>query len=198
MKMMRNTFFLVVLILGSTSIWSQNKPEGLFINSKAPDFRAMDQEGNEIRLKDVLKQGPVVLVFYRGYWCPYCNKYLMRLQDSLSLIRDKGAQVIAISPQLTEGTQKTKEKINPAYLLVSDEGGKIMKSYGVAFAVDEKTLGRYRNADIDLVTINGQSSASLPIPAIYIINKEGTILYRFFDSDYKKRASIREILSNLD
>ncbi|HMK25255.1 MAG TPA: redoxin domain-containing protein, partial [Chitinophagaceae bacterium] len=68
----------------------QEAPEGLFIASKAPDFRAKDQHGTEIRLKDLLKKGKVILVFYRGEWCPYCNKELSRLQDSLQLIKDKG------------------------------------------------------------------------------------------------------------
>src|SRR3954470_5133711 len=78
---------MFALLLGSFSIHvcAQEKPEGLFINSKAPDFKGKDQAGTELNLKDMRKQGPVVLVFYRGYWCPYCNKYLKMLADSLEL-----------------------------------------------------------------------------------------------------------------
>jgi peroxiredoxin len=178
---------------------AQEKPEGLFINSKAPDFKAKDQNGVEVSLKDIRKKGPVVLVFYRGNWCPYCNKYLGALEDSLQLIKDKGAQLIAVTPERLEGIGKTVEKTKAAFSIVSDEDLKIMKAYDVAYRVDEKTVSRYKSFDIDLAGNNGQKSEAvfLPIPAVYIIAKDGEIKYRFFDPDYKKRASIKDILDNL-
>ena len=99
---MKRLLFVVSLIMAVQFAGAQEAPEGLFIASKAPDFKAKDQNGKEVRLKDLLKQGKVVLVFYRGYWCPYCNKELSRLQDSLQLIKDKGATLIAISPEKPE------------------------------------------------------------------------------------------------
>src|SRR5262245_50362172 len=90
---------LFALLIGFISVpgFAQEKPEGLFINSKAPDFKGVDQSGTELNLKDLRKLGPVVLVFYRGYWCPYCSKYLKTLEDSLQLVKEKGAQVVAIT-----------------------------------------------------------------------------------------------------
>ncbi len=179
-------------------LFAQEKPEGLFINSKAPDFRATDQYGKEIRLKEILKDSLVVLIFYRGQWCPYCNRQLKKLEDSLQLIKNKGARLIAITPEKPEFVSKTIEKTKASYPLLYDKEMKIMKAYSVAFEVDERTVSRYKNADIDLLTANGQKDkAYLPIPAVYIISKEGTILYRYFDTDYKKRASVQEILDNL-
>ena len=176
----------------------QEKPEGLFINSKAPDFKATDQYGNEIRLKDVLKDSLVVLIFYRGQWCPYCNKQLKKLEDSLQLIKGKRAKLIAVTPEKTEYISKTIEKTKASYSLLYDKEMKIMKAYAVAFEVDERTVSRYKNADIDLATANGQKDkVYLPVPAIYIINKESTIIYRFFDADYKKRPAVKDILENL-
>ena len=96
---MRRLFFLLVGFIFSTFVEAQEKPEGLFINSKAPDFKATDQYGKEIRLKDVLKDSFVVLFFYRGQWCPYCNKQLKKLEDSLQLIKDKRAKLIAVTPE---------------------------------------------------------------------------------------------------
>ena len=93
---MKKAFFLLTLIFSLFQAGAQEKPEGLFIGSKAPDFKAKDQDGNEVRLKDLLKKGKVVLVFYRGYWCPYCNRELSRLQDSLAQIQEKGATVVAV------------------------------------------------------------------------------------------------------
>ena len=196
---MQRIFFLLVGFVFSSFADAQEKPEGLFINSKAPDFKATDQYGNEIRLKDVLKDSLVVLIFYRGQWCPYCNKQLKKLEDSLQLIKDKGAKLIAVTPEKSEFISKTIEKTKASYPLLYDKEMKIMKAYAVAFEVDARTLSRYKNADIDLATANGQKDkVYLPIPAVYIINKEGTILYRFFDADYKKRPTVQEILENLN
>jgi len=195
---MRRLIFLLIGSVFSFLTNAQEKPEGLFINSKAPDFKATDQYGKEIRLKDVLKDSLVVLIFYRGQWCPYCNKQLKKLEDSLQLIKDKKAKLIAITPEKTENISKTIEKTKASYSLLYDKDMKIMKAYAVAFEVDERTVSRYKNADIDLATANGQKDkVYLPVPAVYIINKEGSITYRFFEADYKKRPSVSEILENL-
>lgn len=179
-------------------LWAQEKPEGLFINSKAPDFKANDQYGNEIRLKEILKDSLVVLVFYRGQWCPFCNRQLKKLEDSLSFIKNKGARLIAVTPEKPAYISKTIEKTNASYPLLYDKDMKIMKAYAVSFEVDERTVSRYKNADIDLAEANEQKDkVYLPIPAVYIISKEGTVLYRYFDSDYKKRPSVKEIINNL-
>src|SRR6187431_702500 len=188
---MRQLYFLLIGFIFSFLASAQEKPEGLFINSKAPDFKATDQHGNEIRLKDVLKDSVVVLIFYRGQWCPYCNRQLKKLEDSLQLIKEKGARLIAITPEKPEYISKTIEKTKASYPLIYDKDMKIMKAYAVTFEVDERTVSRYKNADIDLVTANGhKDKVYLPVPAVYIISKkEGTITYRYFDFDYKKRAS---------
>lgn len=189
---------LIPLLFIHIYITAQEKPEGLFINSKAPDFKATDQYGNEIRLKDVLKDSLVVLVFYRGQWDPYCYKHLRKLEDSLQLIKSKGARLIAVTPEKPEYISKTIEKTNASFPIIYDKETKIMKAYAVMFEVDQKTVSRYKNADIDLATASGQKDKIyLPVPAVYIISKEGTIIYRFFDADYKKRATVEEILDNL-
>lgn len=191
-------FLALIFLLCQQFLRAQEKPEGLFINSKAPDFKANDQFGNEIRLKDILKDSLVVLVFYRGQWCPFCNRQLKRLEDSLSFIKNKGARLIAVTPEQPEYIAKTIEKTKSSYPLLYDKEMKIMKAYAVSFEVDPKTVSRYKNADIDLAAANGQKDkVYLPIPAVYIISKEGTILYRYFDSDYKKRPSVKEIIENL-
>ena len=195
---MAKLFLLISTLLIGKLLFAQEKPEGLFINSKAPDFRSTDQYGNEIRLRDVLKDSVVVLIFHRGQWCPYCNKQLKKLEDSLPLIKSKGARLIAITPEKPEFISKTIEKTKASYPLIYDNEMKIMKAYGVAFEVDEKTVSRYKNADIDLAAANGQKEkVYLPVPAVYIINKESTIVYRYFDFDYKKQAPVQEILNNI-
>lgn len=178
-------------------LFAQEAPEGLFIASKAPDFKATDQNGKEIRLKDLLKKGKVVLVFYRGEWCPYCNKELSRLQDSLQFIIDKGATLLAVSPEKQENISKTIEKTKASYSVLYDKDLKIMKAYDVEYEMQENVITRYRNAGIDIEKNNGTNGKYLPVPAVYIIDKESTVTYRFFEPDYKKRPSVKEILANL-
>ena len=192
-------FVLIPLLILCLDILAQEKPEGLFIYSKAPDFKSKDQNGNEIELKDLRKKAPVVLVFYRGYWCPYCNKELQRLEDSLQLINDGGAQLIAVTPEKQDGIAKTVERTKASFPIITDEEMKIMKAYDVAYQVDDKTVARYKMASIDLAANNGQKADAvyLPIPAVYIINKQGEITYRYFESDYRKRPYVKEILENL-
>lgn len=194
---MKKFTVLALFILSGCFLLAQEAPEGLFLNSKAPDFKGKDQNGKDVRLKDLLKKGKVVLVFYRGEWCPYCNRNLKRLEDSLQLIIDKGATLIAVSPEQPESIAKTVEKTSAKYSILHDENLKIMKAYEVEFEVPENTLKRYRNGGIKIDEVNGKNGNYLPIPATYIIDKEANITYRFFNQDYKKRPSVKEILENL-
>ncbi len=194
---MKKILVFPIILLSVFTAFSQEAPEGLFIASKAPDFKAKDQFGKDIRLKDILKLEKVVLVFYRGEWSPDCSRLLTRLQDSIQLIIDKGATVIAVSPEIPENVAKTIEKTRASYSVISDEKLKIMKAYDVEFEVPENTITRYRNTGIDIEKINGPNGKYLPIPAVYIIDKESTITYRFFEPDYKKRPSVADILKNL-
>ena len=196
---MKTLVLFVSFVLCLSVARSQEAPEGLFINSKAPDFKAADQNGKEVRLKDLLKTGKVVLVFYRGYWCPFCNRELQRLEDSLQLIKDKGATVVAVTAEKPENIKQTIEKTKAEYSILFDDGLKIMKAYEVEFVVPANTVERYRNTGIDLEKINGDKKDwnYLPVPAIYIIDKEFNITYRFFNADYKKRPAIQEIIKNL-
>ena len=192
-------FISVLILISALQLQAQEKPEGLFINSKAPDFKGKDQNGNEVVLKDLRKKGPVVIIFYRGYWCPYCNKELQKLEDSLQLIKEKGAQLIAITPEKQEGITKTVARTKATYPIITDDELKIMKAYDVAYQVDTKTIDRYKMASIDLAANNGQKPEAvyLPVPAVYIIGKDGEIKYRFFEEDYKKQAAVKDILNNL-
>jgi peroxiredoxin len=184
-------------MLTTVGLFAQEAPEGLFIGSKAPDFKGKDQNEKDIKLKDLLKKGKVVLVFYRGQWCPYCNRQLSALQDSLQLIIDKGATLLAVSPEKSEMIDKTVEKTKAEYSVIHDKDLKIMKAYDVEFEVPENTVTRYRNAGIDLEKANGENGKYLPVPAVYIIDQESTVTYRFFDKDYKKRPSVKDLLDNL-
>ncbi|OLY92627.1 Peroxiredoxin [Cnuella takakiae] len=189
--------FFIALFAISIS-FAQGKPEGLFLNAKAPEFKLKDQSGAEVSLRDLRKKGPVVVMFYRGYWCPYCNRQLRQFQDSLNMITEKGATLVAITPEMAGGVSKTVEKTGAVFPILSDVDMKMAKAYQVGFEVDERTLERYKKGAVDLLENNGQKGkAYLPVPAVYIVNKEGSIVYRYFNDDYKKRVSVREILNEI-
>ncbi len=172
-------------------------PEGLKVGDMAPDFSAKDQDGKTISLKQALQKGPVVMLFYRGQWCPYCNKQMSRFSDSLSLLIAKGASVLAIAPETAENVKKTIEKTKSTFPVLVDQGLAIMKMYKVNFAVDEKTITKYKGYGIDFDKTNGVNGANLPVPATYIIGKDGKVKYVFFNTDYRKRASVMDVLNNL-
>lgn len=195
---MKKALLFTLLAAASMATFAQDKPEGLFINSKAPEFKAKDQAGTELTLKELRKKGPIVLVFYRGNWDPQCNRELKRFQDSLQLITEKGAQVVAITPEAGEGIAKTVEKTGATFPILHDAEVKIARSYQVALEVDEKTATRYKSFGNDLLLINQQKGKPvLPVPAVYIINKEGSVIYRFFEPDNRKRITVKEVLAQL-
>ena len=132
--------FIVTGMLLSMQILAQT---GLKEGMKAPEFVTMDNSGQKIDLNDILKSHKaVVLFFYRGQWCPYCNRYIQRMQDSLQLLVEKGAYVIAVTPETTSNIGKTIEKTHASFSIVQDRNYKIMKNYQVNYTVDDAMLSR--------------------------------------------------------
>lgn len=174
------------------------EPKGLNIGDQAPLFTALTQDSTNYSLADSLKEGPVVIIFYRGQWCPVCNRHLSNLQDSLSFIYDKGATVIAISPEKPTLLNKTAEKTGAKFTLLYDEGYKICDSFDVTFQPEKKTRFIYNTAlGADLKNAHSDDSERLPVPATFVINKEGIIVWRQFDTDYKNRSTVADILKHL-
>jgi peroxiredoxin len=169
----------------------------LAVGTVAPAFKTKDATGRPIELKQLLKKGPVVLYFYRGQWCPYCSKQLSQLQDSLQLLTAKGAQVVVVTPETTENIGKTVAKTKAAFPIVHDRSFAIMTVYHTAFTVDEPTVQKYRGFGIDLRQANGAQEDVLPVPATYVIGRNGRIRYVYFNPDYKQRASVRRIAAAL-
>ncbi|MBN2615264.1 MAG: AhpC/TSA family protein [Bacteroidales bacterium] len=173
-------------------------PKGLKVGDKAPDFTSIDQYGKRIELNQLLKNGPVVLIFYRGYWCPLCNQHLQKFEDSLQYITQRGASVVTVSAQTPGNSEKMIHKQKITFHVVSDTTDQIMKDYKVLFNVTEayqKLIEKYLKLDIRKV--NNQEAAQLPVPATFIINPKGIIVYRQFNYDYSKRSTVKEVLEHL-
>lgn len=193
---MKQLIAIFLLFMGS-AVNAQTDPAGLKVGDMAPMFSGNDQNGQQFSLQSALKKGDVVVMFYRGQWCPYCNKQMSQMNDSLKMITDKGATVIAISPEVQENVQKTIEKTKASFPVISDVKMQIMKDYKVNFEVPQATQDRYKNFGIDFNVANGENGANLPVPATYVIGKDGKIKYVFFNPDYRKRASVKEIATYL-
>lgn len=197
--MKKSVFLLFSLLYISISCLAQKDPKGLALHDSAPDFTITDQDGNNWQLSKALEKGAVVLVFYRGHWCPHCNKYLSALQDSLPAFERKGASLIAVTPEMSEGIDQTVTKTKASYPILHDESMRIMKMYDVDYAMDEKTISAYKGYGLDMEKLNGtENGTNLPVPAVFVINKEGLIIFRHFDKDYTKRAKISEVLASIE
>lgn len=195
---MAKYILIIISILITSFVNAQNDTFNILkAGDKAPLFKAVSHNNTSVDLAAMLKIGKVVLVFYRGAWCPYCNKHMSSLQDSLKLILDKGASVITISPETEESIEKTIANTKATFSIVHDSAYVIMKKYGVAFIVNESTVKKYKLFGIDLEEANGNKDNILPVPATIIINQDGTIKYIHFDENYKTRLPVKEILNHL-
>ncbi len=191
--------FIILSVFSCISFvhMNQDNPTGLKKGEKAPEFNAKDHNGNDIDLYKLLQKGEVVLFFYRGEWCGYCNRAMSELQDSLHYITEKGAYVVAVTPETNNNIGQTIEKTKASFSIIHDEGYKIMDLYKTTFAVDSVTVEKYKKWNIDLENANGNEDHKLPVPATYVIGKDGIIKYVFFDKDYKKRAAVNDIINAL-
>ncbi|MGC9374363.1 MAG: peroxiredoxin-like family protein [Bacteroidales bacterium] len=200
---MNRLLFVFVLTLIIAQGFSQtykdaSEAKGLAVGAQAPLFSALDAEKSTFVLDEELKKGPVVVIFYRGHWCPVCNKHLGQIQDSLRLITEKGAIVVAISPEKPEYLEKMEEKTKAEFRLLYDEDYKISDAYDVTFLPNKKQIVLYNTMlNANLKETHSDDSQRLPIPATYIIDTKGKIVWRQFDPDYKNRSSVNEIINNL-
>ena len=186
-------FLLTVLITQFSYIMkaqiyrTAKEAEGLSVGVTAPAVNAKDANNKVFSLEAALKEGPVIMIFYRGFWCPVCNKHLGQIQDSLKMIEEKGATVIAVSPEKPEYLGIMAEKSGAEFTLLYDDGYKIADAYDVTFKPSTSTLSMYNTAlGAKLKETHSDDSQRLPIPATYIIGTDGKIVWRQFDPDYKK------------
>ncbi len=171
---------------------------GLEIGDPIRNFTANDIHHQTYSLDDALVNGPVVLIFIRGQWCPFCNKHLSQIQDSLPLIYAKGASVVVISPEKSEFIAKTIEKTGAEFTILYDEDYRISDAFDVTFKPDSITRTMVNMMlGAQLKDSHSDDTERLPIPATYIINQNRTIKWRHFDRNYKKRSNLQDVINNL-
>jgi peroxiredoxin len=165
------------------------------VGEKVPDFKAKDHAGKTVSLKELTKKGKVVVMFYRGAWCGYCNKYMSQLEMALPEFASKNATVLAITPEPEESISKAIEKTKASFSIIYDKDRKIMTGWKVAYFLPDDMKIRYKGYGINLE--KQQGDWMLPVPATYVIGKDNIVEYVHFDENYQQRAEIKNILMNL-
>jgi peroxiredoxin len=165
---------------------------------KAPPFTLKNATGDEVSLASLLEKGPVVLLWYRGGWCPYCNIQLNAFQQALPDITAAGAQLVALTPELPDKSLNTKEKNDLDFEILSDLDQKVAREYGLVFKLTPEVAELYKE-HFDLKEYNGPDAAydELPLAATYVIDREGVIQWAFLHADYRKRAEPADIITAL-
>ena len=167
------------------------------VNDTAPDFALPNPAGRSIVLKDLLQSGPVVLTFYRGGWCPYCNIQLRAYQGALPEITKLGGRLVAISPQLPDNSLDTASKNALTFDVLSDVRNKVSRSYGLVYSLPEEIRSALRSNNKALPSINGDESWELPVPATYVVARDQRVALAYIEVDYRKRPEPEALLTCL-
>jgi len=162
----------------------------------AIDFTLSNAQGQPVSLKEYLEQGPVVLTWYRGGWCPYCNITLRELQQSLPAFKAEGANLLALTPELPDKSISTQEKNELKFEVLTDQGNEIARKYGLVFKLTPEVSELYRK-NLSLEEYNGNGSDELPLAATYVIDRQGLIQFAFLDAEYRHRAEPNQIIQTL-
>ena len=183
----------------TAQIMAQGNVSGLRAGDKAPDFKLPDSDGKKVRLYSLLKKGPVVLVFYRGEWCPFCNLQLRALEETYPAIQKLGASLVAIAPQQEKNAANQQADNKLSFPLLSDTKGSTMRAYKLLYDVPDDLkkvfLERYK---IDLEEYNGEGKWQLPVTATLIIRADGTVEDGLVDLDYTKQMEPEDIIRALE
>lgn len=160
-----------------------------------PKVTVNTAEGDSLSLMQLVKDKPAVLIFYRGGWCPYCNRHMAELQEAQTRLADLGYQILAISADKPEYLKVSEQENELSYTLLSDSDMEAGKAFGVAFKVDPATVERYKNNGLDLAERSGYDHNLLPVPSLFLVNRDGMITFQYVNPDYKTRIKSKVLLA---
>jgi peroxiredoxin len=166
---------------------------------KAPVFVLKDADAQVVSSADLLGRGPLVITFYRGVWCPYCNMDLQAIEAALPDLQRRGANLVAISPQTAPNSRRSQRENKLSFPILSDPGNSVAASYGLRFALPDYLVSLYKDTfKNDLAVVNGEGSWTLPMPARYVVAPDGMIAYAEVNPDYTRRPDPSELIPVLD
>ncbi|MBA3786608.1 MAG: AhpC/TSA family protein [Acidobacteria bacterium] len=169
----------------------------LNVGAKMPSFSLKDSNGKTVNSDDLLKQGNLVVVFYRGSWCPFCNLYLRNLQKNLAQIKAAGGNLVAVSVENPDNSLSVAKKNELGFTVLSDPNLTVARKFGIVYQMPSETDELYKSKGLDVAKHNEMEKAELPLSATYVINRKGEIVYAFLEPDYKKRAAPEVIIETL-
>ncbi|GEM01365.1 Peroxiredoxin [Halolactibacillus halophilus] len=170
------------------------KALGLEKGDQVPEFQLPDATGEIISIMDTLEDGLVILTFYRGGWCPYCNLELNAYQRELQAVKDAGATLIAISPETPDASLSTKEKNALEFIVLSDKDNIVAKKFDLVFSMPDYLIEMYQQSGLDVASHNGNQDWELPKPATFVINTAGKIVFAEVNSDYTQRTEPAKVI----
>jgi len=166
----------------------------LKVGARAPIFALPNAHGELVRSADLLARGPLVLTFYRGIWCPYCNMDLQAIEAAAGEVRALGASLVAISPQTAPNRRRSERENALSFPILSDHGNSVANEFGLRFRLPDDLIAVYKGFGNDLTVGNGEDSWTLPMPARYVIGTDGVIAYAEVNPDYTRRPDPSELL----
>ncbi|MBC6997022.1 peroxiredoxin-like family protein [Cytophaga sp. FL35] len=192
--------FVNIMHKATTDLEATGIGEGVLKKGdKAPTFNLPNQDGSQVDSAELLAKGPLVITFYRGIWCPYCNLDLGNLKRYTEELNGLGAQMVSISPQLTQYNKQIVNQQRLKFDLLSDSGNQVADAFGLRWEMIDPLKGLYKDKfNISLPHFNGDESWTLPIPARFIIGVDGTIKYAEYSVDYTKRPNPDVLVAALE
>lgn len=162
---------------------------------RAPMFELPDANGNIVRLADILADGPAIVSFYRGSWCPFCNIELRALQRELEAVSAAGATLVAISPNVPDESLSLAEKLGLTFPVLSDAENAVAKQFNLVYEMEQGLVEFYEGIDRRINEMNGSDKWELPVPATYVIDRDGVIRYDFVDLNHRVRAEPADVVA---
>lgn len=208
---MRKFFYITLLtvVFSALAAHAQQKASKTFVSAedaaktalnlgaKMPAFTVNDSLGKPVKSSDLISKANLVVVFYRGAWCPFCNAYLHKLQANLPKIKENGGTLVAISVENPDRSMAVAKKNELNFTVLSDPDLAVARAFGIVYQLSDETNEKYKGFGLDLAKYNQTEKAELPISATYVINRKGEIVYAFVEPDYQKRATPEAILQAL-
>jgi peroxiredoxin len=183
---------------GKTVSDSDAVGNALKAGAKMPAFSLKDANGKTVESRDLLKQGNLVVVFYRGSWCPFCNLYLRNLQKNMSQIKAAGGTLVAVSVENPDNSLKVSRKNELDFTVLSDPNLTLARKFGIVYQMPKEIDELYKSKySLDIAKHNEMERAELPLSATYVVDRKGNIVYAFLEPDYKKRAAPEAIIETL-
>ncbi len=167
----------------------------IMVGEAVPDVLVKNLNGEKVALKDRIKEKPTILIFYRGGWCPYCNKHLAQLMEYEQKFINLGYQILAVSADRPDKLRASMNKHEMAYTLLSDNDLAAARAFGLAFRVSQATLNKYDEFGIDLEEASGHDHHWLPVPAAFVVSTDGTVRFSYINPNYKVRVNPEVLLT---